>query len=116
PAAETDDPPAEVGDRKDDAVAEAVEGDRDVVARDEEAGGDHLVLADSLAGEMLLQGRAVRRRIADAEAPLQLGRKPAIMEIAARLGAGPLLQRRLEEGRGEVEHVVERGALPVATL
>ena len=50
PPAEGDDAAAEIGDREDDAVAEAVEGDRDVVAGDEQAGGDHLVLRDALAG------------------------------------------------------------------
>ena len=45
PAAEGDDAPAEIGDREDDAVAEAVEGDRDVVAGDQQPGGDHLLLA-----------------------------------------------------------------------
>ena len=48
-AAEADDAAAEIGDREDDAVAEAVEGDRHVVAGDEEPGLDHLRLGDVLA-------------------------------------------------------------------
>ena len=75
PPAEADDAAAEIGDREDDAVAEAVEGDRHVVAGDEEPGGDHLVLGDVLAGEVLLQRVAVGRRIADAEAALEVGRR-----------------------------------------
>ena len=96
-AAEADDAAAEIGDREDDAIAEAVEGDRHVVAGDEQAGRDHLLLGDVLAGEMLLQRAAIGRRIADAEAALEIGAEAAIEEIAARGGAGAGLQRRLEE-------------------
>jgi hypothetical protein len=44
PAAEGDDPAPRILDRKHDAVAEPVEGDRDVVAEDDEAAGLDLVL------------------------------------------------------------------------
>ena len=71
--------PAEIGDREDDALAEAVEGDRDVVAGDEEPGVDHLVLADVLRRQMLLQRGAIGAGIADAEAALQVGAEAAVL-------------------------------------
>ena len=84
PAAEADDAAAEIGDREDHPVAEAVIGDGNIVAGDEQPRLDHLLLRDALAGEMLLQRVPVRRRIADAEAALEIGPERAGIEIAAR--------------------------------
>ena len=67
--AEGDHPPAQVGDREHDPVAEAVVGDLDVLAGHEQPGLDHHLDGHALAGEMVAQGEAVGRRIADAEAP-----------------------------------------------
>ena len=52
--AEGDDAVAQVGDREDDAVAEAVVGDGDIVAADQHARRDHVLEAEPSAGEMLL--------------------------------------------------------------
>ena len=70
-AAEGDDAAAEIGDRKHHAVAEAVVGHRDVVAGDQQAGLDHVLDADALPAEMLLQRKALARRVAEAEFQLR---------------------------------------------
>ena len=87
PPAEGDDAAAEIGDREHDAVAEAVVGDGDVLAGDQQPRLDHLLLRDAGVGQMLLQRVAARRRIADAEALLGLRRKAALAQIGARLAA-----------------------------
>ncbi len=115
-AAEGDDAAAKIGDREDDALAEAVEGDRDIGAGDEQAGGDHLLLGDVLARQVLLERRAVGRRIAETEPALEVGADVAAGEIAARRGTGARIERGLEELGGELQNVMEGGALLLALL
>ena len=69
-----------------------------------------------MLAEVLLEGEALGRRIAETE--LELGRRiePAVGEIAARLGAGARGERRLEEFRRQLDDVVERLAALLARL
>jgi hypothetical protein len=116
PPAEADDAAFEIADREDDAIAEAIERDGNVVAGDEKAGGDHLLLRDVLRREVLLQRSAIGRRVADAEFALKLGAEAAVHQVAPGGGAGPALQRRLEEFRRDFHHLVEARPLAVALL
>ncbi len=107
PAPERHDPPGEIADRKHHPVAETVIGHGDVVAVDQQPGLDHVLDGDAEIAEMLLEGEALGRRVADAE--FHLGRRiePAVGEVAARLGAGTPGERRLEERRGLLAHVMQ---------
>ena len=78
-------------------MAEAVVGDRDVVAGDQHAGGHHLGGGVSGLGQVLLQRRPAVGRIAQAEVGNRLAAKPALLEIAPRFLAAPGGQLRLEE-------------------
>jgi hypothetical protein len=51
---EGDDAVAQIGDRENDAVAEAVVGDGDVVSADQHAGERHLIQREARLGEVLL--------------------------------------------------------------
>ena len=115
-AAEGDDAAAQIGDRKHHAVAEAVVGHRDVVARDQQPRLDHVLDRYAFLAEMLLEREALGRRIAEAELELRRRIEPAVGEIAARLGAGARGERRLEEFRRQLDDVVERLAPLVARL
>ena len=57
---------------------------------------------------MLLQREALLRRVADAELELRLRLDAAIRQIAARLGARARRERRLEELRRKLDHVMQR--------
>ena len=107
-AAEGDHPPARVRDRKHHAVAEAIVGNGDVVAGDQQARFDHVLGGNAVGAEMLLQGETFARRIADAELHLRGRRDRAVGEIAARPGAVPRGQRVGEEFCRELHHVMQR--------
>ena len=66
--AEGDDPALGVRDREHDAVAEAVVGDRDIVAADQHAGRDHVGGCEARLGEMVLECGAAVWCVAQAEA------------------------------------------------
>ena len=59
---------------------------------------------------MLLESKTLGRRISDAETELRRRVEAAIGKIAARLCAGARGERRLEELRGELDHVVQGAA------
>src|SRR4029077_441126 len=115
-AAERDDAAGEIADRKDHAVAEAIVGQRNVVAGDQQAGLDHVLVRDAERAEMLLESKTLGRRIADAELELRRRIERAIGEVAARLCAGARGERRLEELRGELDHVVQSAAAMLLRL
>ncbi len=115
-AAEGDDPPAQVRDRKHHAIAEAVVGHRDVLASNQQAGFHHVLGRNALLAEVLLEREAIGRSIAQAELELGRGIERTIGEVAARFGAQPRRQRRFEEFRREFDDVVERLAALVAHL
>ena len=72
-AAERDHPSAQIGDRKHHAVAKAIVGHRDVVARDQQACFDHVLNRDALGAQIFLQCKTLARRIADAKLQLHGG-------------------------------------------
>ena len=72
-AAERDDAPAPVGDRKHHPVAEAVVGHRNIIAGDEKPRLDHVFDRDFRRAEMLLERVLLGRRVAEPE--FQLGRR-----------------------------------------
>ena len=115
-AAESDDPPAQIGDRKHHAVAEAVERQRDVVACDQQARLHHVLGGNAVGAQMLLQRVALARRVAEAEFHLRGGIEAAVGEIAARLGAGLGGERGFEEFRRQLHDVVQRFAAGFARL
>ena len=95
---------ARVGDREHHAVAETVVGDGDVVAGDQQARPrPSASRRDALAGEMVAQGVALARRIAEAESALRLRREAAL----GRDRRGPRRPAR------PVSSVLEPGAPPV---
>src|SRR6185437_4471557 len=114
-AAKRDDPAAQIRDRKHHAVAKAIIGYRDVVARDQQTRLDHVLDRNALGSQIFLQRKTLARRIADAE--LQLGgrRNGAVAEIAARLGAVARGQSVGEEFRGQFHHIVQRLAALLVT-
>ena len=112
-AAEGDDPAAQILDREHDAVAEAVVRHGHVLARDEEPRLDHHLDGYALAGEVVAQGEAVARRIADAEGAPGLGAETAPVEVFTRPRSEAPGQGALEEPCRELGDVVERLALLV---
>ena len=115
-AAEGHDAPAQIGNGKHDAIAEAVVRHGNLVAGDEQPRFDHVRHRYALPAEMLLQREPLGRRVADAKLELRRRIETAIGEIAARLGAGTRGEARLEELRRKLHHLVERLALRVARL
>ncbi len=115
-AAEGDDAPAPVGDRKHDAIAEAVVGHRDVFAGDDQAGLDHVLDRYFRGAEMLLERVLLGRRVAKPEFQLRRRRNAAVGEIAASARAFLDCQRRLEEPRREFDDVMQRLAPLLALL
>ncbi len=107
-AAERDHAAAQVCDRKHHAVTKAIIGHRNIVARDQQAGFDHVLDGNALRAEMLLQPEAFAGRVADAELQLDGRRNRAVAEIAARLGAVAGGQSVGEELRGKLHHIVKR--------
>ena len=87
-AAEGDDASAQIGDRKHHAIAEAVIGHRDVLARDQQSRFDHVGGRYPFLAEMLLEREALGRPITQAKLDLRGRVEPTVGEIAARLGAG----------------------------
>src|SRR5262249_39569735 len=114
--AEADDAAAQVRDRKDDAFAEAVERQREVVDGGQQAGRGQALHRHLLRAQVLLEGEALGGRVAEAE--LELGRRidAAIRQVPAGAGAGARRQRRLEEFGGELQDVVQRLAPLLARL
>ena len=115
-AAKGDDAPAPVGDRKHDAVAEAVIGHRDIVAGNQEPGLDHVLDRDLRGAEMFLERVLLAGRVAEPELELRRGLNAAVGEIAAPARAGARGERRLEEFGGELDNVVQRLAALFARL
>ena len=68
----------------------------------------HVLGRNALRAEILLQRKAIRRRIADAKLQLRRRRNRAVAEIAARLGAVARGQRVGKEFCRELHHVMER--------
>ncbi len=97
PAAKGDDLAARIGDRKHQPVAEPVIADGDVVARNQHAGGRHVVRGEAFCREMLLELVAALRSIAEAEAVNVRRGEAAPFEIGARIAAGGAAQGILEE-------------------
>src|SRR5262249_62386639 len=62
--AEGDDAATQVGDGKHDAIAEAIVGDRNVLARDQQSRLDHVLGRDPRLAEMFLEREAFGWRIA----------------------------------------------------
>ena len=114
--AEGDDAAARILDREDDPVAEAVVGDGDVGAEDDQTAGLDLRLVDALVGQVLLQRVAAVGREAEAERLLGGRGDAALAQIGAGLRATGRLQRVLEEAGGEFHDVVEAGAFLLALL
>src|SRR2546423_797277 len=77
-------PDAEIRDWEDYPVAEAVERERDIVGGDEQARLDHVLDRHLLGAEVLLEGKALRRRVTQAEGQLRRRIDAAVGEIAAR--------------------------------
>src|SRR5689334_22206245 len=115
-AAERDDTTGEVADRKHHAVAEPIVGKRDVVAGDQQAGLHHVVRRNAERAQVLLESKTLGGRIADAELELRRRIEAAVGEIAARFCAGARRERRLEEFRGELDHVVQGAAAMLLRL
>jgi hypothetical protein len=110
PPTEGDDPPARVRDRKHDAIAEAVIGNRHVL-EDREPTGFHLGLLHPPGGQVFLQRVAAVGRIAKPECLLGCRREPTVAQIGTSAGAFAALQPLLEEGRRHLHHVRQAGAL-----
>ncbi len=115
-AAERNHPAAEIGDRKHDALAEPVVRHRHVLTGDEQAGLDHVLDRNALLAEVLLQGKALRGRIAEAE--LELGRRvdAAVGKVAACPRARARGKRGFEKFCRKLKNVVQRLALVLARL
>ena len=75
---------------------------------DQQARLHHVLGGNALRAEMLLQRKAIGRRIAEAKLQLRRRRNRAVAEIAARLGAVARGQRVGEEFCRELHHVIER--------
>jgi len=116
PAAKGDDAARAVVDREYHALAEPVVRDRDALAVGQQPSLDHLLRLDAARRQGVAQGVAVRLRIAKAELALRRRIETAVGQIAARLGAGGLVQVRLEDLLGDGEHLMQAGALAVAFL
>ena len=110
-ATEGDHAPAQVGDRKHHAIAEAVIGQRDVVARHQKSGLDHVLDGNAERPQVLLQGKTFARRarrIADAELKLRRRRDRAVAEITPSLGAVPGSQHVGKKFRRQFHDIVKR--------
>ncbi len=90
--AESNNTPAQILDREHDAIAKAVVGNGNALAMHDKATRLDLLARHAFASQKLLQGIARFRRIANAERLLRRGRKSAIPQIGARLGADATLQ------------------------
>ena len=106
-AAEGDHPAGPVLDREDDAVAEAVVGDRDPVAMDEQSSLDHHVDAGPLRREMIAQREPLALRVAQPEGRLEPRRDPAAGEVVAPARARCGFQGALEEGGRHLQNLDE---------
>ena len=108
PAPEGDHPPAEIGDREHHPVAEAVVGERVVLALRHEPRIQHFLRRHPVGGEVLLEPVAAVGREPDAEPRLRLRAHPALVEIAARPRPDIVAERCLEIGGRDLHDVVER--------
>ena len=109
-AAERDHLAAAVVDREHHPVLEPVVGHGDPLAVDQQPGLDHLLRVDALGGERVAQARTFRRGEAEPEGALRRRVEAAVGEIAARAGAGRLVEPALENLGGQRQHVVQAGA------
>jgi len=110
--AKTQRAPAVVGERKDDAVTEAVV-DAAAAAGDDEAGVEEFLRAEALADGGVAQLLPAGGRIAHAEAPADVGAETARVEVGARRGAAFALPKPtlIVDGRA-LEQVAETLAAP----
>ncbi len=115
-APKSDDAAAQIGNRKHHPVAEAIEGDGDVLARDQQSGLDHLLLRDASSSEMLFQGIPRSWGIPNAEALLDIGCQAAFAQIGARFAGVRRVQRGFEELRRLLHYFVQAGALGLTPL
>ena len=103
-----------IGDGKDHALAEAVVGERDVLARNEQARLDHVLRRHAFLAEMLLEREALGGGVAEPELERRRRIDAAVGEIAARAGAGARGERGLEEFGRQLDDVDERLSALVA--
>src|SRR5262249_56697698 len=103
--AESDHATAKIGDRKHHAVGEAVVGNRNVVAGDQQSRLDHVRGGYSGIAEMFLQCEAFRWCITQAELDLHRGIKPTVGEVTTRLCTRPRGERGLEKLRRQLDDV-----------
>src|SRR5690606_2383049 len=96
-----------IADREDDAVAEAVERDGNVVAGDEKPGLRHHLLAEAFSGEVFLEGAAARSGIAEAKALLRLAADPSLFEIGPDARPALRLEFGFEEAGGGFDDIGE---------
>ena len=99
PPAEGDDLAAQVGDGDDQAATEAVVGRGDVLARDQQPGGDHVGQSKAARRQMFLEGRPPVWRKAHAEALAQFRRDIALGEVFPAFAPARPRQHGLEEPR-----------------
>ncbi len=100
-------------DRKHDAVAETIIGDRHVLMHDK-ATGLHLLLGDPLGRKMLFQRIAAFRRIAQPEGLDGASAKPSIAQIGTRSRPCRRLQLILEKQGRHFHDVLKRRPFTLA--
>ncbi len=102
-AAEGHHPPAPIGDRKNDAVAEPVEGGAAIFGRHQQAGRGQVRGLGALGDQVVLERRAAGRRIADVEPrPLALGQSASGQIVSGRPTGRPA-KLGFEPGRGQFQ-------------
>ena len=114
PPAEGDHRAAAIMDRKHQPMAEAVIGDGDVLAVDEQPRLDHRLHADALGGERVAQAVAVRRGVADAKMRLSRRRNLPPGEIVARIPALRALELPLKIFGRPIHDLRQGSALLIA--
>ncbi len=97
--------PRAIVDREHHPVAEAVVGDRDPLAVDEQPRLDHLIDDDALSRQRVAQGEALGRGEAQRKAALRRGTEAPIGQIAPRLCPDRLLEIGLEQTLRHCQHV-----------
>jgi hypothetical protein len=116
PPAKRDRPSPRIFDRKHDAVAETVKGNRNILTEDDKAACLDLLFGRTFLREMLLQGVTAVRRVAQAKLLLGRARKAPVAQISPRLCASGKLQLAFEEDDRHLHDVVQRGAYFLAAL
>ncbi len=113
PAAEGHHPAAAIGDRKDDALAEAVVRGSAVLRPDEQARLHQLSGPGALGDQIVLELGALGRRIAQAEALPVLFLEPPALQIGPRVAPARPAQLAFEPARGRRQPVLQPLALLV---